>query len=220
MNNNISSQDWPVTKRKIVDAGVNLMRSRGFNATTLDDICAAAGVTKGGFFHYFKSKEEIAKAALERFAAGKSNDFQNAEFRKVTDSLERLFARLDFVVQSIGGTSRVTKGCLIGMLAQELSASNPALRAACQASFVRVAQDFENDLIAAKADYAPKASFDTKSVATLYVAIIQGSLMLAKSSESNRVLAENIEHFRRYLQFLFGKRNPNPKHSSAIAARN
>ena len=48
--------ELPETKRKLVDAGVTLMRSQGYNATTVDDICASASVTKGGFFHYFKCK--------------------------------------------------------------------------------------------------------------------------------------------------------------------
>src|SRR3954467_7331735 len=105
------------TKRKIVDAGVKLMRAQGFNATTVDDICSAAGVTKGGFFHYFKSKEEIAKAALLRFSEGKSEEFVEAPFRKLADPLARVYGRLDFVAQATGGNEHLTKGCLIGMLA-------------------------------------------------------------------------------------------------------
>jgi TetR/AcrR family transcriptional repressor of nem operon len=55
------NSEMPATKRKLVEAGIKLVRAQGYNATTVDDICAAAGVTKGGFFHYFKSKEELAK---------------------------------------------------------------------------------------------------------------------------------------------------------------
>jgi TetR/AcrR family transcriptional repressor of nem operon len=58
MSNRTDTNQLPETKRKLVDAGVALMRQRGFSATTVDDICAEAGVTKGGFFHYFKSKED------------------------------------------------------------------------------------------------------------------------------------------------------------------
>ena len=100
--------EWPETKRKLVDAGASLMRARGFNATTLDDICAAAGVTKGGFFHYFKSKHAIAKAALARFGDEREKDFRNAPFRQVADPLERVFGRLEFVTESAGGTGRLT----------------------------------------------------------------------------------------------------------------
>jgi TetR/AcrR family transcriptional regulator, transcriptional repressor for nem operon len=197
--------ELPETKRKLVDAGVKLMRAQGYNATTVDDICSTAGVTKGGFFHYFKSKEDIARAAVARFREVKALDFQNAPFRKLADPLDRVFGRLDFVKESTGGTSHLTKGCLIGMFAQELSFTNPELRSACQDSFVRLAKDFEKDLAEAKSLHAPKADFTPKNVAMLYVTIVQGSMLLAKASETNAVLLENIEQFRRYLQTLFGR---------------
>lgn len=192
------------TKLKLVDAAVLLMRQKGFTATTVDDICAVAQVTKGGFFHYFKSKDEIARAAVERFKEGKVKDFQDAPFRKLADPLDRVFGRLDFAKKASGGARQVTKGCLMGMFAQELSFTNPELRDTCREAFAHVAKDFEKDLAEAKAAHPPKIAFEPKSVAMLYVAIIQGSLMLAKAAESNVVLAENIEQLRGYLQTLFG----------------
>jgi TetR/AcrR family transcriptional repressor of nem operon len=206
-----SIKELPETKRKLVDAGVSLMRKQGFNATTVDDICSAAGVTKGGFFHYFKSKEDIAKAALVRFCEVKHQDFQNAPFRRLTDPLDRVFGRLEFVKESVGDSKHLTKGCLVGILAQELSFTNAELRGDCQDSFTRVARDFENDLTDAKSLHAPKAGFDPKNVAMFYVAIIQGSLVLAKAAEANAVLYENIEQFRRYLQGIFGRSSGNSR---------
>jgi TetR/AcrR family transcriptional regulator, transcriptional repressor for nem operon len=201
----IQPAELPETKRKLVDAGVTLMRARGYNATTVDHICSEAGVTKGGFFHYFKSKDELAQAALTRFRAGKAQDFADAPFRKLADPLARVYGRLDFAKESTGGSKHLTKGCLIGMFAQELSFTNPELRSACQDSFARMAKDFEKDLAEAKSLHAPKAGFNPKNVAMLYVAIIQGSLMLAKAAEANAVLHENIEQFRGHLQGLFGR---------------
>jgi TetR/AcrR family transcriptional repressor of nem operon len=143
---------------------------------------------------------------VTRFREGKDQDFQNAAFRKLADPLDRIYARLDFVKESYGGEARLTKGCLIGMFAQELSFTHPEFRTACQESFLRMAQDFEKDIAEAKAAHAPRADFDPKHVAMLYVSIIQGSLMLAKASEANAVLFENIEQFRRYLQGLFSQK--------------
>src|SRR5947209_7289048 len=86
--------------------------------------------------------------------------------------------------------------------------------------FARIAKDFETDLAEAKALYAPRAAFDPKSLAMLYVSIVQGSLMLAKASESNRVLVENIEQFRAYLQTLFGQsRNSSAKRAAKVSAQ-
>src|SRR6185437_5601698 len=104
--------ELPATKRKLVDSGVKLMRLKGFNATTVDDICRAAEVTKGAFFHYFKSKDELAKAAAQRFHERKAQEFHDAPFRKLSDPLDRVFGRLDFVKEAFGGTAHVTKGCL------------------------------------------------------------------------------------------------------------
>lgn len=192
------------TRLKLLDATVLLMRRKGFAATTVDEICAEAGVTKGGFFHYFKTKDDIAKAAIERFYEGKAAEFQEAPFRKLADPLDRVFGRLDFAKKSSGGSRHVTKGCLLGMFAQELSFTNPELRDTCRDALERIAGDFEKDLAEAKTVHPSKIDFAPRSIAMLYVSIIQGSQMMAKVSDSNAVLAENIEQFRSYLQSLFG----------------
>jgi TetR/AcrR family transcriptional repressor of nem operon len=203
---NINNQtiELPETKRKILDAGVQIMRSKGFSATSVDDVCLGAGVSKGAFFHYFKSKDELARAAADIFSENNARQIHDAPFKRLTDPLARVFGRLDFVRELAGGSERVTKGCLIGMFAQELSSSHPELRRVCQESFCRVARDFEQDLTEAKAQYAPQAGFTPKRLALMYVAMVQGSLMMAKTADSNDILAENLEQFRQCLQSLFG----------------
>ncbi|MBI1840499.1 MAG: TetR/AcrR family transcriptional regulator [Verrucomicrobia bacterium] len=204
MLHRIASTELPETKRKLVDAGVKLMRERGYNATTVDDICGEAGLTKGGFFHYFKSKDDIARAALTHFHEGKARDYEAAPFRKLADPLDRVFGRLDYVKESVGPKGRVTKGCLIGVFAQELAFTSPEIRDACHNFFSRIVGDFSHDLAEAKAAHASDAKFDPKAVAELYLAIVQGSLMLAKVADANEVLRDNIEQFRAYLRFLLG----------------
>ena len=58
----ISRTVKPSARDKILAAAFALVRARGYSATTVDDLCAAAGVTKGAFFHHFKSKEDLAVA--------------------------------------------------------------------------------------------------------------------------------------------------------------
>jgi TetR/AcrR family transcriptional repressor of nem operon len=220
MQNENNIDAWHDTKKRLVDAGVTLIRARGFNATSLDDICAAAGVTKGGFFHYFKSKDDLAKAAIARFNQGKIHEYENAPFRKHADPLDRVFGRLDFVQSSIGAPNKMTKGCLIGMLAQELSSTNPELRQACEQTFAAIAADFEKDLAEAKATYAPKATFNPKNTAHFYVTMVQGSLLLAKANQNTAVLSDNISEFRHYLETLFGEKRAKTLTRSSKTLRN
>ena len=51
-------------RAQLLDAAVNVIRAKGYSAATVDDICRSAGVTKGGFFHHFESKEELAVSAV------------------------------------------------------------------------------------------------------------------------------------------------------------
>jgi TetR/AcrR family transcriptional repressor of nem operon len=192
------------TKLKLLDAGITLMRSRGYSATTVDEICAEAGVTKGAFFHYFKSKDDLAHNALNHFFEGKAQDYSEAPFRKLPDPLERVFGRLDYLTETSGSRAHVTKGCLIGVFAQELAFTNPGLREICQQFFSRIAQDFARDLAAAQAVHPPAVAFDPTAVAQSYVALMQGSLLMAKTAGNNEVVRQNFEQYGNYLKFLFG----------------
>jgi TetR/AcrR family transcriptional repressor of nem operon len=192
------------TKLKLLEAGVTLMRSRGFSATTVDEICAEAGVTKGAFFHYFRSKDDIARNALNHFFESKVQAYSEAPFRNLADPMDRVFGRLDYMTETSGGRDHVTKGCLIGVFAQELAFTNPELRDVCQQFFSRIAQDFARDLAAAKAAHLPAIEFDPTAVAQVYVALMQGSLLMAKTAGNTEVVRQNFEQYRGYLKLLFG----------------
>lgn len=220
MKKSIHLAEQPETKRRLVGAGIDLMRARGFNGTSLDDICQAAGVTKGGFFHYFKSKDEVARAAIVEFAEERARTFREAPFNHLADPLERVLGWLDFAIES-AKSGRLTKGCLIGTLAQELAFTNPDLRNVCWNSLQQMAESFEKDLIEAKEACAPRAAFEPKKLASLYVAAVQGSLLLAKTAESNKITADNLEQLRQYVEMLFagasvasGKKSTKPAGSS------
>lgn len=205
------------TKQRLLDAGASLMRERGFNGTSLDDICAAAGVTKGGFFHYFKGKADIAKAALTQFAQERATMSGTAPFNQLPDPFDRVVGRIEFAKHAATGGG-VTKGCLIGTLAQELAFTNPELRAACDDAFKEIKETFTKDLAEAKALYAPKSNFDPKDFVGLYVSIVQGGMLMAKTSQDNDIIVTNLQQLRNYAELLFGRTAsiPSKKPSKAL----
>ena len=75
---------------------MQVIRAKGYSAMTIDDVCLAAGLTKGSFFHHFKSKEELALAAAGHFAAMADSLFAQARYRGLHDPLERLLGYVDF----------------------------------------------------------------------------------------------------------------------------
>ena len=178
------------------------MLAKGYAATSIDDICRAAGVTKGAFFHYFSSKEDLAKEALHRFYAFTGGRVLAAAFPNTNDPLQRVYGRLELLVD-IARNPDIPKSCLIGNLTQEVSQTHPEIRAVCHELFSRWVEGFGHELAEAKAKHVPDASWSPHSLAEHLLATIQGSLLLAKSSQDPTVPEKNLVHYRRYIEGLF-----------------
>lgn len=178
------------------------MLAVGYEAATVEQICAAAGVTKGSFFHYFSSKEELGKVLLERFAARQQGQFA-AACGALEDPLERIYAMVDLAIAAAGNPQM--KGCLLGTVAQEIHESHPELVQVCKLSFEGFARGMGQDFLAAKERCAPQANFDAASLATYFLSIVQGSLLLLRSNGDREQMALNLGHFRSYLRSLYGR---------------
>ncbi len=192
------------TKLKLLEATQNLMLAKGFTATSLDEICDAAAVTKGSFFHYFASKEELGKAVLAHYMAGQFQAMQAAPFSKKRDPLERVYGHIDFIIKMSRDTATL-RGCLLGNFSQDLCDTHPAIGAQCGQHFDQWAGAIKRDLDAAKLKYAPKVTFSTQSLAEHFIAVVEGALILVKAKQDGKILGQQLRHFKRYLQSLFAK---------------
>ena len=191
-------------RERLLDTAQKLMRSKGYVATTIDEICAAAGVTKGAFFHYFTDKQDLGKAALTGFMAAQQRRVQKAALAPDADPLKRVYGYVDFAIKlSRDPASR--QGCLLGNFAQELSDTHHEIRDLCAQHFSQWAEMLRRDLDAAKTRHAPRARFDTASLADHFIAVFEGALIMGKAKQDMRVVEQSLRHFRNYLQSLFGK---------------
>src|SRR3546814_21056460 len=84
------------SKAKLLDAALEVIRAKGYTATRLEDICGAAGVTNGSFFHHFKSKEELAVAAADYVSATTGEPFAQAPYHPHADPPDPVLGYLDF----------------------------------------------------------------------------------------------------------------------------
>src|ERR1700730_19318057 len=86
----------PDARTRLLHTPMQVMRAQPTSATTVDDICRAAGLTKGAFFHHFKSKEDLAVAAAAHFCEMVERLSGAAPYRELTDPLDRLLGYIDF----------------------------------------------------------------------------------------------------------------------------
>src|SRR5579862_5266502 len=190
------------SKFKILDAALIVFRSKGFTATTIDDICEAASLTKGSFFHHFKSKEDLAIASAEYWSFVTGAIFDSAPYHSFPDPLERLLGYVDFRRDLLQGELPEFT-CLVGTMVQETYDTHPMIREACDKSISQHAATLEADIAEAMRKYKLRSSFTPASLALYIQAVIQGAYVLAKAKHGPEVAAETIEHLRRYLELLF-----------------
>jgi len=190
------------TKAKLLDAAQKLILANGFVGTSVDEICKAAQLTKGSFFHYFKSKEELGVELLKRYCASGKEKFKKGCCEEEKDPLKRIYNFLDCLIEM---AKQNPHGCLLGGMSQELADSHPDIRSICAKGFKDMAEGMTDEFEKAKKIYAPKAGWNARGLANHLVTLIQGSLLLGKVTHDKSFAEDSIWHFKDHLKHLFGK---------------
>jgi TetR/AcrR family transcriptional repressor of nem operon len=190
------------SKTKLLEAALKVIRAKGYTATRVEDVCEAAGLTKGSFFHHFESKEALALAASDYWIEGTGALFAAAPYHQPADPVERLLAYVDFrKALLMGELPEFT--CLSGTMVQEVYDTHPALREACNRSISGHAATLVPDIEEAMRLRGIKVDWTAESLALYTQATVQGAFVLAKAQHGAAIAGQCIDHLRRYLELLF-----------------
>jgi TetR/AcrR family transcriptional repressor of nem operon len=187
---------------RLLEAARDLVRAKGFAATTVDDLCRSADVTKGAFFHHFGSKEALGVAAAEFWAETTSGFFDAAPYHEPADPLDRVLAYVAFRKAIIAG-DLADFTCLVGTMVQEIYASSQDIRDACGRSIFGHAATLEADIEAARQERGITGDWTAKSLARHTQTVIQGGFVLAKAGNNPEFAREALDHLDLYIRHLF-----------------
>ena len=199
----------PLTARdRLLEAGVKLVRQHGFAATSVDQLCGEAGVTKGAFFHHFVSKEALGVALADYWSSSTGAFLAAAPFHQHADPVARVLGYIDLRIALISGPAE-SFSCVAGTMVQEAFRSSDPIRAACNSSILGNAAALEADLAAAIAQ-SGASGVTAPSLARYVQAVIQGAFVLAKAHGETSgaggaaaAAREQLLHLRHYFELLF-----------------
>ena len=194
-------------REKLLEAGVKLVRQRGFAGTSVDQLCSEAGVSKGAFFHHFASKEALGVALPDYWSSSTGAFFAAAPFHQLADPAQRVLGYIDLRTELIGGPAE-SFCCVAGTMVQEAFLSSDLIRTACNSSILGNAAALEDDLAAA-IEQSGARGVTAASLARHIQAVIQGAFVLAKAQGDAGAAAaarEHLLHLRRYFEMLLQPR--------------
>lgn len=184
------------TRNRVLDAAAALVFEHGVAGTTLDDVRAAANVSKGQLYHYFADKEDLVHAVIDRTV----EQVLGAQPRLTNlSSWAAIAAWFDDLVQ-LQVNRHASGGCPIGSLAGELAETDEQARMELAAGFDRWEAPLRDGLRQMQADGKVGRSADPARLATATLAAIQGGLVLTQTRRDPQQLRIALDGAYAYLR--------------------
>ncbi|PZR68202.1 MAG: TetR family transcriptional regulator [Solirubrobacterales bacterium] len=186
----------------IVHAAAKLIYERGLRGTSLEDILRAADAGKSQMYHYFSSKDDLAAAVLEHQLAQVLG--QQQQFRLETWS--GLRAWFDALLE--GQKARELRGCPVGSLAVEMSATSEELKARVADAFLRWQSTLEQAFEKMRSRGLIETDATPAELAQTTLAAIQGGYLLSTAEQDLQPMARSLKLAYTHLRSLIPKPSP------------
>jgi len=214
-------RDGSQTRIRILDSAHALILRQGFAATTLDEILAESGVTKGAFFHHFASKDEMAEALFDRYIEGERRTYQKTVERAErlsSDPLHQVLITLGLFEELFAPDDGPLPGCLIAAYAYQNDLLTPRVVAESAESMLVYRAALSAKLRAAEALHQPITPIDHDAVADMLNVIIEGGFIMGRVLEDGTMLVRYLRVLRSYLETVFGVGASTSPHDRLVAA--
>jgi TetR/AcrR family transcriptional repressor of nem operon len=187
------------TRDQILNAASRLIHVQGYQSTSLDDVLRESGVGKGNFYYYFKSKEDLGYAILDRITRTFVERGLGPAFAETdADPVGQLRAFFDRVLESLRQRNCVG-GCAMGNLASELSDVHEGFRLRLAGIFDIYRDHLAEVIRRGQASGRLRPDADAARVAQFLVAGLEGAILLSKVTRDITVMERCVEELKEHL---------------------
>lgn len=197
------------TRERLLAATKKLVMSKGFAGTSIDDVLKATGLTKGAFFHHFKSKADLADQLMRWYAEADMKMFRTFMAQAEAahdDPLDQLLRFLREFETYLGDPDNPPRGCMYALYTYEDDHFENNVKEfvaetlqTWTAMYIRKFQEVVER-------HHPVKPVTAKRLAEMFVAVIEGGLILERAYGKPGMTARQSEQFRDYLELLFPRK--------------
>jgi TetR/AcrR family transcriptional repressor of nem operon len=194
------------TKARILDTAQQLILDRGYAGLSLDQLIGSLGLTKGAFFHHFKSKNDLAKTLIRRYAdegiALFKSNFSRAK-KLSNDPLQRLLLLVGLYEELFEGLTEPYPGCLLASYIYELQQFDDEVLQILNEEFLFSRGELTKLIEDIEHTYPPRRAVDRGALADAFMSIIEGAFILSKSLNEPELTARQLRLYRTLIEALF-----------------
>ncbi len=181
------------SQERLLSAAKTLMLTHGYAATTVDAICEKAGLTKGSFYHFYKSKEELGLAVLRWSLRQSESLLSVGPYVELTDPVARALGYLEHVEKCSG--QLWSGGCILATFTLELAETNDRMQRAVSSTLQGIADQIATilePLVESMESPAPSA----RDLADQFLGTLEGAIILGKAHRDWTRIPRALRSFR------------------------
>lgn len=194
------------TRTRIMDIAEAAILSKGFDGTSIDEIVAAAEITKGGFFYHFPDKSALAKALIERYIAVEDAmiDELETEAKLLNDDpLGVVLVGLELLARKLDDMPNGHPGCLVATAAYQERLFEREVRKMNRVAVTRWRERFRGHFNRIMELYEPREPVDLDDLADLMLTLVEGGIVLSRAFGEPKITAAQVRLGRSYIKLLF-----------------
>jgi AcrR family transcriptional regulator len=194
------------TRQRILDIAESAVLSKGFDATSIEEIVSGAEITRSGFFYHFRDKNELARALLER-----NIEVDRALLRDVfgrgrelsEDPLHAFLIGLRLFAETLADLPNGHPGCIVATVCYQDRLFDAEVRALNRKVVLNWRTHFLEELERVAASYPPCEPVDLVALADMLSTTVEGGIVMSKALGDPAVLPQQVLLQRSYIKLLF-----------------
>lgn len=189
-----------------MDIAERLILNNGYAAMSIEEVIKDAGITKGGFFYHFDSKNALAYALMQRYREVEAFVFSDLFKRSeelTSDPLQQMLVFVKLFAEMMADMEELHPGCLVASITYESHQVNEQVKNITAEIVLDWRNLFRDKINKINLVYSPNTAVSSDDLADMLSTIIEGGIIVSRALNDPSILEKQLLEYRSYLGLLY-----------------